>query len=254
MELSPSRLAAILLGPLARTVTDAAIALGFLTGVDPNDPATLASEGKFYTDYSQFLTTDGLQGARIGVPRNFYWDTLNDEQKAIMKAAIATIESLGATVVEADIPTASETALRFDDVIPVLSYEFKRDLNAYLASLGSDAPVKTLAEIIAFNNANPDVALKYGQRLLLGAESLDLELDRSQYLEDLATDIRLARDEGLDLILNQYDLEAFLFPSSGGSSIGAKAGYPSVSVPAGYTSESSPFNVTFLGAAFSEPT
>ena len=241
-------------GPMTKTVTDAAIALGFLTGVDPSDPATSASEGKFYTDYTRFLDRDGLQGTRIGVPRDFYWDTLTDEQKGLMEEAIATIESLGATVVSADIPTAEETALRFNDIIPVLSYEFKRDINAYLASLGPDAPVKTLSDIITLNNANPDVAIKYGQRLLVGAESLDLEKDLSNYLEELATDIRLAKDEGLDLVIDQYDLDAFLFPSSRGSSIGAKAGYPSVTLPTGYTSDGVPLNITFLGSAFDEPT
>ena len=110
-------------GPLARSVTDAAIALGAITGVDPSDSVTSDSIGKSYSDYTQFLKTDGLQGARIGVPRDFYWDTLTDEQRTLTEKAIGDMEKLGATIIYEDIPTARETALVFNDIIPVLSYE-----------------------------------------------------------------------------------------------------------------------------------
>jgi amidase len=239
-------------GPFGRTVADAATLLGSLTGVDPNDPATLTSEGQFFSDYTPFLDRDALDGARIGVPKEFYWEFLDDQERAIIEGAIAVMESQGAEIVYEEIPTAGELA-EFDS--SVLSYEFKRDLNAYLSSLGSDASVKTLADVIAFNEANADVALKYGQTRALEAQAKDLSpgsADTLQYLSDRATDLRLAKEEGLDTYIESYDLDTVLFPGTRGASIGAKAGYPSIIVPAGYKSDLSPFGVTFLGQAYDE--
>jgi amidase len=240
-------------GPFGRTVADAATTLGVLTGVDPSDPVTSASEGKFFKDYTQFLDDDSLVGTRIGVPKQFY-DFLSEEELAITDNALNALESQGATLVFEEIPTAEAIFDLFSDdpVIPVLSYEFKAGLNQYLSSLGPDAPVKSLSDIIAFNNANPERALKYGQVIAEAADTIDLERDRPQYLEDRATQLRLAKDEGLDFFLNKYDLDAVFFPDLLGSTIGAIAGYPSINVPAGYTS-TSPFGITFLGKAFSEP-
>lgn len=240
-------------GPFGRTVADAATLLGSLTGVDPNDLATATSEGQFFSDYTQFLDSNALDGARVGVPREFYWDFLDDEERAIIEGAIAVLESQGAEIVYEEIPTVGELA-EFDS--SVLSYEFKRDLNAYLSSLGADAPVKTLADVIAFNEANADVALKYGQTRALEAQAKDLSpgsADTLQYLSDRATDLRLAKEEGLDAYIETYDLDTVLFPGTRGASIGAKAGYPSIIVPSGYKSDLSPFGVTFLGQAYDEP-
>lgn len=241
-------------GPFGRTVMDAAILLGAMTGIDPSDPATATSEGKFFTDYTPFLKADALQGARIGVPKDFYWNPLSEEQVAIAEEAIALMQSLGAEIIEAEIPTVEELS---DFSSSVLTYEFKRDLNAYLATLGEDAPVKTLAEVIAFNEANAEIALKYGQTRALAAEEKDLSPgsdDTIQYLLDRATDLRLAKEEGLDAYIDTYDLDAVFFPATRGASIGAKAGYPSVLVPAGYQSNLAPYGITFLGKAYSEPT
>jgi len=238
-------------GPITRTVTDAAILLGAIAGIDPDDSATFTSAGKYYTDYTQFLKLDGLQGTRIGIPRDYFWDNLTTEQQEIVESAITKMESLGATVIGTDIPTARELAA-FNS--SVLSYEFKRDLDAYLSSLGPNAPVKSLADVIAFNNAHPQTALKYGQTLALASEAIDLDQDQPKYLADRATDLRLAKDEGIDYVINQYSLNALLFPGTTGAGIGAKAGYPSIIVPSGYLSNGSPFGVTFLGQAYSEPT
>ncbi len=235
-------------GPFGRTVADAATLLGAITGIDPSDPATSSSEGKFFTDYTQFLNLDGLKGARIGVPKDFYWNNLTGEQTAILEEAITVMESRGAAIVYEDIPTAQELS-NVDS--SVLYYEFKRDLNAYLSSLGTNAPVQTLADVIAFNEANPEAALKYGQARALRAETTT---DEAQYLEDRATDLRLAKEEGLDFLLNQYDLDAVLFPSTSGAAVGAKAGYPSIIIPSGYQSNGAPYGVTLLGTAYSEPT
>ncbi len=236
-------------GPFGRTVADAAALLGELTGVDPSDEATAASEGQSFTDYTQFLDPDALDGARIGIPKA-YWEGLSEDQVALIEDAISTLESQGATIVYEEISTTEELS-EFDS--SVLFYEFKRDLNKYLDSLGDDAPVETLADVIAFNKANAEEALRYGQTLALAAQEIDLVEDRSQYLEDRATDLRLARDEGIDAYLKQYDLDAILFPENRGASIAAKAGYPSVIVPGGYLPDGAPFGVTFSGTAFSEP-
>ncbi len=241
-------------GPFGRTVTDAAILLGAMTGIDPTDPATFTSEGQFLKDYTPFLDSGSLQGARIGVPKDFYWDPLSEEQLTIVEEAIALMRNLGAEIIEAEIPTARELASFSSSV---LTYEFKRDLNAYLASLGEDAPVKTLADVIAFNEANAEVALKYGQTRALAAEAKDLSPgseDTIQYLLDRATDLRLSQEEGLDFYIDTYNLDAVFFPATRGASIGAKAGYPSILVPAGYQSDLAPYGITFLGKAYSEPT
>lgn len=239
-------------GPLARTVADAAILLGAITGVDPKDPATENSADKTFTDYTPFLNANALSGARIGVPREFFWTTgVSAEQAAIAENALSVIRALGGEVVEADIvtvPLPSST---------VLSYEFKRDLNLYLGSLGDDAPVQSLADVIAFNNANPEVALKYGQVLAIASQARDLSPfsdDTQQYLADRGQDLLLAKEQGIDAYLDTYNLDAIFFPGTRGANIAARAGYPSIIVPAGYQANGAPYGITFSGAAYSEPT
>lgn len=239
-------------GPLARTVTDAAILLGAITGVDPKDSATESSAGRTYTDYTPFLNANALNGARIGVPREFFWTTgVSTEQAAIAENALSIIRSLGAEVVEADITTVPLPGSS------VLSYEFKRDLNLYLSSLGADAPINDLADVIAFNSANPEVALKYGQVLAIASQARDLSpfsADTQQYLADRAQDLLLAKEQGIDAYLDTYDLDAIFFPGTRGANIAARAGYPSVILPAGYQESGAPFGITFSGNAYSEPT
>ncbi|NJN03425.1 MAG: amidase [Leptolyngbyaceae cyanobacterium RM1_1_2] len=240
-------------GPFGKTVADAATLLGFLTGIDPNDPATATSVGKSFTDYTQFLDKDALAGTRIGVPKERYWTGLDESEIAILEEAIATIESLGATIVYEDI--LNQEAVN-DLGFSVLVYEFKRDLNAYLASLVAEAPVGSLAEVIAFNEANADVALKYGQVLALLSEAVDLSpesADTLDYLAARAADLQVAKEEGIDAYIDTYDLDAILFPANRGAGIAAKAGYPSVLVPAGYRESGAPYGVTFSGLAYSEP-
>ena len=244
-------------GPIARTVEDAAILLGLMTGIDPKDSATLTSAGKFYTDYTQFLDKQSLAGARIGVPKDVYWDLLSDGDRTVVEQAIHTMEGLGATIVYEEISTAREEYATYlnenSPVYPVLDYEFKRDLNQYLAGFGDAAPVKSLAELIAFNLADPANRIPYGQAYFEGSERLDLTTYFPTYLEERATDLRQAKD-GLDQYIDQYHLNAVLFPESAGASIGDKAGYPSIIVPAGYSEGGKPYGVTFLGKAYSEPT
>ncbi|MDX2100055.1 MAG: amidase family protein, partial [Leptolyngbyaceae cyanobacterium bins.59] len=235
-------------GPMARTVADAAIMLGALTGIDLKDPATQASDGKFFTDYTPFLKLDGLSGKRIGVPRGTYTANLPADQLAIFNKSIDVMRSLGATVVDVDLLSSLPGSI-------ILSYEFKRDLNAYLASLGPDAPVKTLQDVINFNNANASVALKYGQTQAISSQNRDLNpgsADTTRYLQDLANSELFARQQGIDKTINDNQLDALFFVGTRGAGIAARAGYPSIIVPAGYLNNGAPLGMTFTGKAFSE--
>lgn len=275
-------------GPMARTVTDAAIMLGALEGVapDPNDAATSRCEPPPGGDYTAFLDADGLQGARIGIPRAFYYDVvqvpgeqgprpgrLSDAGRALMAEAIEVLEAEGATVVDpADIPSVVDpdeatNLLASGANSSVLSYGMKRDFNAWLKSLGDTAPVRTLTEIRQWNLAHESAgALKYGQARLDGADELDLDADRSAYEEDRARDLFLNGDHGIDEVMAEHDLDALLFPGSGGAGISARPGYPTVIVPFGFLASDPdppmpdgfepkprPFGVSFAGTACSEP-
>ena len=238
-------------GPMARTVADAAVLLGALTGIDPADPATAVSAGRAYTDYTQFLDADGLKGARIGVPRPAWFkERLSEGELELFERAIKAIAALGAEVVDPiDIPNYNWWGGS------VLEHEFKVGINAYLASLGPAAPVRSLKEIITFNDANPEAALKYGQTLLTLSESTSGRLTEPQYLNDRLKDIRQSRTEGIDAVMDAHGLDALLLPGSWGVWLPAKAGYPSICVPAGYYGEEGrPMGVTFTGRAWSEPT
>jgi amidase len=237
-------------GPITRTVTDAAILLGVMTGVDSRDPATISSIGLALSDYTPYLKADGLKGARIGVPQE-YWATISAEQNVIGQAALQTMRNLGATVVNVSIPSFAQLNAFSSSV---LQYEFKRDLDTYLASRGANSPIKTLADIIAYNSAHSDVALKYGQVLALASQNTDLYAAEPQYVADRATDLQLAKVQGIDAAIDGNNLTALVFPGSSSAGIAAKAGYPTVIVPAGYLSTSSPYGIGFTGKAYSEAT
>jgi len=254
-------------GPFARTVADAAILLGAITGIDERDPAAQASVGKFHTDYTQFLDLDGLRGARIGIPRQVYFG-YSAKTDAIVNAAIDQMRNLGAEIIDpADIPTARQISSSESETT-VLLFEFKLDLDAYLAEL-LESPVRSLTDVIAFNNAHAEEELKYfGQERLLQAQDTT-SLDDPKYLTALAENHRLSRQEGIDAVMDAYNLDALVMPTGspawcidlvdGDHFLGASsqpaalAGYPAISVPAGYTFEL-PVGITFMGRSFSEPT
>ena len=266
-------------GPLARTVTDAAILLGAIAGFDPADPATAACRvpGNCHADYTRFLDKHALRHARIAVPHVPYWNGFTDAQRQIMEDAIADLRSEGAFVADPyEIPNQADiSAFGICVSFPpptncstVLMYGQKKDLNTYLATR-PDAPVHTLSDIIAFNNAHPQEALKYGQAIFLAADQLDVSpgsADTQRYLADRARDLALTRT-GLDAVFNgpdgmrgtPDDFDAILFPQNRGAAAPAKAGYPSIVVPGGFTPpvdpvvNPAPFGVTFTGRAFSEP-
>lgn len=237
-------------GPFARTVEDAAILLAAMTGVDPRDRATRASRAHARDDYRRLSNVDTLAGVRIGVPRAVFFEDVGAAEVPVIEQALRALADLGATLVDpADIATAREAAAFRSDV---MLYEFKRDLNRYLRSLGPSASVRSLRDLIRFNEARPREMLRFGQILLLAAHGTS-GVGCTAYERSRAEDLRLSRTEGIDPVLERERLDALLFAGRTGAAIGAKAGYPSVNVPAGYTSEGAPVGLTFLGCAWSEP-
>ncbi len=251
-------------GPMCRTVTDAAIVLGALTGIDVRDEATKASGGKFLVDYTKSLDQNGLKGARIGVHRKAFG--FNDAVDKLMNDCIDIIKRHGATVIDpADIPTQG----KFDDSeLEVLLYEFKADLNSYLASLGPRAPVKSLKEIIDFNEQYRDREMPwFGQDIMTKAQAKG-PLTEKAYRDALAKNHRLSRKEGIDLVMEKNKLDALIAPTGGPpwptdwvngdhftggySTASAVAGYPHITVPAGYLF-GLPVGLSFFGRAWSEP-
>ena len=238
-------------GPFGRTVADAAILLGAMTGVDEDDRATRACRRHARGDYTEFLSADGLEGARVGVPRAVFFERLAAADKPVIDAALRALGDRGAILVDpADIATAKAvTEFRSD----VMLYEFKRDLNRYLHGLGETSPIRSLRDLIRFNEARPEEMLRFGQVLLLAAHATS-GLRAATYRRSRAEDLRMSRKDGIDEVMKRGRLDALVFPGWSGAAIGAKAGYPSVIVPAGYNTEGAPIGLTFLGRAWSEPT
>jgi amidase len=235
-------------GPICRTVVDAAILLGALTGVDECDAATLLSKGRAYRDYTPFLNPAALKGARIGVPRKGYVDELEPEELAVFEQAIAALRAQGAEVVD---PVDLISTEADDWSMNVLLYEFKGDLNAYLAGVSQNVPVHTLTDIVAYNAAHADVALKHGQEILVKSEATSGTLTDPEYLLARIHDLRESQ-KAIDGLLESQRLDALLFAGAWGSDLPARAGYPSITVPAGYSAKG-PFGITFTGSAWSEP-
>ena len=250
-------------GPMARTVTDAAILLGALAGIDPSDSATKPGMQKSFTDYTQFLDKGGLKGARLGVARKYFG--FNDRVDKLLNDRIEDMKKLGAVIVDpADIPTSG----KFDDSeLEVLLYEFKADLNNYLGHLGSSSPVHSLKEVIEFNEKNRDREMPYfGQDLLIKSEAKG-PLTEKKYLQALAKNHLLTRAQGIDFVMQKNRLDALIAPtggpawptdwingdhfSGGYSSASAVAGYPHITVPAGYDF-GLPIGISFFAGAWSE--
>jgi amidase len=293
-------------GPMARTVTDAAILMGVLesAAADPNDAATTACTPPSNRDYTQFLDANALKGARIGIPRAFYYDRilapgdearpqfkdgrggLPPERLTIMEEAIALLKAQGAEVIDpVDIPSmvtkdAASNFLLFDycqgaehkkggDAACTVNFKYgmKRDFNAWLASLGDRAPVKTLTELREWNLAHAkEGAIRFGQSRLDISDEMDVEQDRARNASDDAKDKRLSREEGIDAALEAHKLDAILTPGSSGANLASRAGYPIVAVPfglapntptpplpAGFNARPAPFGVTFTAGACAEP-
>ena len=254
-------------GPMAKTVTDAAIVLGAVEGAapDPNDPATKACTPPPGRDYTKFLDKGALKGARIGIPRAFYYDKitapgtteprggLTPDQGKVMAEAIDVLKQQGAVIVDpADIPSvvdkdeksnllkwnvcsgAEQGRGRDNDCSIVFKYGMKRDFNKWLASLGPSAPVKTLTDLRVWNITHQRAgAIKYGESNLDVSDEMDLTADKQRYEEDRAKDIALSAAHGIDEVMKAQSLDALLFPGGSGAGIAAKPGYPTVIVPFG---------------------
>jgi amidase len=287
-------------GPMARSVTDAAILLGALESAapDPNDPATATCVPPPAHDYTRFLDRNALKGARIGVPRASFYEAVTSgaslsarggvtlEQQQVMRNAIAELTRQGAVVVDpANIPSIVDwdPARNFLDW-PVCSgpdnakgkdancsttykYGMKRDFGTWLMRLGDAAPLKSLTELRAWNEAHKTAGtVKYGQSNLDNADEIDLVADRARYQADRRKDLLLTAKHGIDEVMTATRLDALLFPAQNGNGIAARAGYPSVIVPfatvpnnappafpRGFDPKPAPFGVTFTGMACSEP-
>ncbi len=261
-------------GPLAKSVADAAIMLGALEGAapDPNDPATQACTPPPARDYTRFLRREGLRGARIGIPRAFFYDRtevpgaseprggLTANQATLMAEVIDVLKREGASVVDpADIPSmidkdpqqnyalwgicsgANNARGNDTDCSIAFKYGMKRDFNKWLASLGPSAPVKSLTELREWNTARKNAgSLKYGQSNLDISDEMDVERDRSRYEADRAKDIRLSATHGIDEVMKAERLDALLFPGGSGAALAARPGYPTVIVPAGFVPNNLP--------------
>ncbi|MGA8026186.1 MAG: amidase [Bryobacteraceae bacterium] len=249
-------------GPMARTVRDAALLLGALTGIDPADNATEASAAKSYTDYTQFLDANGLRGARIGVARHYF--DIGPAVTKVMEECIDLMRHGGAQIVDpADLPNYGAWS---DTELPVLLYEFKDDLNKYLAQRG--AAVKSLEDCISFNRAHRVEEMPYFEQEIMEQAQQKGPLTEKAYKDALAANHRFSRKEGIDAVLGKYKLDAIMGPTagpawvtdwvdgdrtdSGCASPPAVAGYPHITVPAGFKF-GLPLGISFFGAAWSEP-
>lgn len=252
-------------GPMTRTVADAAILLGVIAGVDARDAITQESNGKSFTDYTRFLDSNGLQGARIGVARKYFG--FNGDVDRLMNDAIEAMKRSGATIIDpVNLAPSNEYA---ESELEVLLYEFKSDLNKYLSELGPKAPFRSLKELIEFNEKNRGREMPYfSQELFLKAEAKG-PLTSREYLKALEKNRRLAGTQGIDAVIAKDRLDAIVAPTggpswttdlvngdhfAGGSSTpAAVAGYPNINVPAGFI-HGLPVGISFFGGAYSEPT
>jgi amidase len=251
---------------MARSVADAAILLGVLEDPqpDPMDPIKPCQQPP-NRDYTRFLRSDALAGARIGIPRAFYYEPivppglnetrggLNADQAAVMREAIEVLRQNGAIIVDpADIPSVIDPDERKNflrwpvcsgadgrkgndaQCSVVFKYGMKRDFNTWLKSLGTSAPVKSLTELRNWNLAHKNAgALKYGQAQLDNSDEMDVEADRARYETDRAKDVALSAAHGIDAIMQSARLDALLFPGASGALLSARPGYPTVLVPFG---------------------
>jgi len=249
-------------GPMGRTVEDVAVCLGSLTGIDSADSKTLASSGRFLTDYTKSLRKEGLKGKRIGVVKNS--GGFSDRVDSLMKQAIEDMRSMGAEITEVEAPKRSG----YDDAsFEVLLYEFKDGLARYFEGLGDGAPVKNLSELIEFNKSDT-IELRYFDQKILEMADKKGDLTSPEYKKSLEKMLEATRENGIDKMMNANNLDALIAPTGspawktdlvlgdhfvgGSSSLAAISGYPAITVPMGFI-ENLPVGITFFGRAWSEP-
>jgi len=251
-------------GPMARSVEDAAYLLSIMTGEDPSDPSTAMPKLGCDTDFMRGLTPTALRGARIGVVRSYFG--AHPKIDCLIDSALDALRDLGAEVID---PVAIATDGKWSETeFEVLLYEFKHDLNAYLASLGPSAPVRSLAEVIEFNREHSDQTMPhFGQELMEMAQAKG-PLTDAAYIDALSANLRLTREEGIDATLQADSLDALVAPTGGPawlidrilgdvwvggrcSSAPAVAGYPHITVPAGFA-DGLPIGLSFFSTAWQD--
>lgn len=249
-------------GPMGRTVTDVALALGVLTGVDPKDSKTIDSEGKFETDYSKYLVPGGLKGKKIGLLKKSMG--FSDRVDTLMNHAIKVLEASGAEVIEIELPRSDYSSASMQ----VMLYEFKDGLNKYLAGVEDMVSVKSLKDLIAFNKAD-SIELRYFDQKLFEMAEKKGTLEDKEYRESLSKMLKASRADGIDKVMDASKLDAIMAPTGspawktdlingdhylgGSSSPAAISGYPAITVPMGFV-DAMPVGVTFFGKAWSEGT
>ena len=250
-------------GPMARTLTDAVLTLGTLTGVDEKDSKTLASKEHALTDYSAFLNPEGVQGKRIALFTAPLGE--NAEVDSLVRKSVRTLKRLGAEVIEIDAIAPREAGR---NSFQVMLHEYKDGLNAYFASLGENAPIKNLDELIAFNEQDPIELTYYNQAYLKMANEKE-GMESEAYRTALNNLLRMSQQEGIDRVMNEHNLDAIIAPTGspawstdwlngdnshlGSSSPAARAGYPNITIPMGDI-HGLPVGLSFFGRAWSEPT
>jgi len=249
-------------GPMGRTVEDVAIALGALTGIDPTDSKTIASEGKYFDDYSKFMKKDGLQHKRIGLIKKSMG--FSDKVDILMNKAIADLKAGGAEVVDIEFPKVADYE---DASFTVMLYEFKDGLNKYFASHSSDSHVNNIKQLIEFNKSD-SIELRYFDQNLLEQAEKKGDLNTEEYIKALAKMTKATREDGIDKVMNTNKLDAIIAPTGspawktdlllgdhfvgGSSSLAAISGYPAITVPMGFI-DNLPVGITFFGKAWNEP-
>ncbi|TWT02986.1 amidase [Planococcus sp. CPCC 101016] len=235
-------------GPLARTVADAVTLFKAIIGVDPADISTVFAEQFEDYDWNRHFKEDGLQGIKLGVAKKLFKE-ISDDQLVQFEKALEVLRRCGAEIIdEVDLGVQQE-----DLGFAVLLHEFKANLNAYLAKSNLDHRIRSLDDIIAFNNEHAEKMLKFGQNLLEQANGMTGMLTDREYVEALERNRFLAAERGMKEVLDNVGVDALVLPQDFGCNIGAAAGFPSITVPFGYSKSGEPFGITFAGQAFSEP-
>ncbi|CQR55796.1 glutaminyl-tRNA synthetase [Paenibacillus riograndensis SBR5] len=239
-------------GPLARTVSDAAILLGVLAGRDESDPATWRYAGPDGgQDYTGYLNVEGLRGARIGIYCDVPEHVLSSGEidEFLFDQAVSDLTKAGAQVVKPIEIPSFHGPWKYNKI----NMEFKHGIQNFLHNLPAHMPIHSLSELIHWNQNHKEQALRYGQDILEYRESLTDLLNDRKYIQESVLDLHLAQREGIDHAIDHYQLDAIMFPAYIGADLSARAGYPSIAVPAGYMENGRPFGVTFADKAFSEP-
>lgn len=236
-------------GTFGRTVEDAVAVFAALIGQDPEDPVTAFAEKFSGYDWSGHFTEEGLKGVKLAVPRALFEKAIPDKQLKLFEQAMDALRKCGAEIIDSIDLGSDQDDLGF----AVLLHEFKADLNAYLAKSNPQNPIRSMDDVIAFNNRHAETMLKFGQNLLEQANSMSGKLIERDYVEALERNRYLAAENGISATLKEVGSDALLLPQDFGCNLGAAAGAPSITVPFGFSEDNEPFGITFTGNAFSEP-